>query len=170
MIREFLTFRIEGALLGVDINCVEEVLSEVILTPVPLSETSVAGLVNLRGRVMVGLDLRARLGHPPWRSEVSQASVVLRTTTAQACLVVDRIGDVLRAEDSQFEPAPHTLDLRVRQLVCGAYALDRELLLAVDVHALLDPAASGPAASGLAASGLATSDTGVRATARPARA
>jgi purine-binding chemotaxis protein CheW len=147
---ELLTFRLEDALLGVDVGAVQEVLSGVLLTAVPRSPVSVAGLVNLRGRVVLALDLRALMGRPHRGPEEAKASVILGSRGLRVCLVVDRIGDVVRVADCQFEPPPQTLGAPARHLVRGAYTLEHDLLLALDVDSLLEVTSFRAAAAPLA--------------------
>ena len=135
--RDLVTFSLEDALLGVDVGAVQEVLGGVQLTAIPLAPPAVAGLVNLRGQVLLAVDLRARMGRPARRSDQPKASVILLTERGQVCLVVDSIGEVVRVSDAQFEPPPETLSSAAQSLVRGAYKLDHQLLLALDVESAL---------------------------------
>lgn len=136
--REMVTFVLEDALLGIDVGAVQEVLGELPLTAMPLAPPAVAGLVNLRGEVLLAVDLRARMGRPPRQADEPASHVILRTDQGQVCLVVDRIGEVVEVGDHQFEPSPQTLSERARDLVLGAYKLTDELLLDLDVRTALD--------------------------------
>ena len=93
--REMVTFVLEDALLGIDVADVQEVLGELPLTAMPLAPPAVAGLVNLRGEVLLAVDLRARMGRPPRGDDEPASHVILRTDQGQVCLVVDRIGEVV---------------------------------------------------------------------------
>ncbi len=138
MSTDLVTFALEDVLLGVDVGAVQEVLGEVTVTAVPLAPPAVAGLVNLRGQVLLAVDLRARMGRPPRPADAPMASVILRTEQGQVCLVVDHIGEVVRTQDDQFEPPPDTLTGAARALVHGAYKLQHRLLLSLDIEAALD--------------------------------
>ncbi len=63
MSRQFATFTLDGARYGVDVLRVQEALRAHTRTPVPLAPPGIAGLVNLRGQVVMTIDLRIRLGH-----------------------------------------------------------------------------------------------------------
>jgi purine-binding chemotaxis protein CheW len=134
---ELVTFSLEDALLGVEVGAVQEVLGGVQLTGIPLAPSAVAGLVNLRGQVLLAVDLRARMGRPARKAGDPKASVILLTERGQVCLVVDSIGEVVRVSDDQFEPPPETLTAAAHDLVRGAYKLDRQLLLALDIESAL---------------------------------
>jgi purine-binding chemotaxis protein CheW len=137
MKHELVTFSLEDALLGVEVGAVQEVLGGVQLTAMPLAPAAVAGLVNLRGQVLLAVDLRARMGRPARQAGEPKASVILLTDRGQICLVVDSIGEVVNVSDDQFEPPPETLTGSARSLVLGAYKLEHQLLLALDIESAL---------------------------------
>jgi purine-binding chemotaxis protein CheW len=135
--REMITFGLEDELLGVDVGEVQEILGALPLTAIPLAPPAVAGLVNLRGEVLLAVDLRARMGRPPRSADDPASNVIVRTEHGPVCLVVDRIGEVVAVRPEQYEASPHTLDDRARALVTGAYKLPDRLLLDLDVGSAL---------------------------------
>ncbi|MCL3860885.1 chemotaxis protein CheW [Actinotalea sp. K2] len=134
MSRQLATFVLDGARYGVDVLRVQEALRSQVRTPVPLAPAGVAGLVNLRGQVVVTVDLRVRLGLPPLAEDADPMMVVVLVDGEPISLLVDEIGDVIDVEDSQFETPPDTLDAALRDVIVGAYKLDAGLLLALDVE------------------------------------
>ncbi len=133
------TFELEGRLYGVDVNAVQEVLRGQTRTRVPLAPTSVAGLINLRGQVLAAMDLREQLGLPPRAVDAPEPMlVVIRVDGEPIALLVDRIGAVVDVNDESFEPPPDTLTGPTRELIRGAYKLEGELLLALDVERAVD--------------------------------
>jgi purine-binding chemotaxis protein CheW len=146
--REMVTFGLAGELLGVDVGHVQEILGNLPLTAIPLAPPAVAGLVSLRGEVLLAVDLRARMGRAPRSEDEPTSNVIVRTEHGPVCLVVDAIGEVVNVRDDQFEATPHTLDDRARALVAGAYKLPDRLLLDLDVESALalDPDQDGTTA------------------------
>lgn len=132
---QFVTFHLAEHLYGIEVRNVQEVLPARTVSPVPLAPGDVAGLVNLRGQVVLAADLRARLGLPGY--DGTQMLVVVSTGADPVALLVDRIGEVVEVAPDQFEPAPATLDADLRQMLRGAYKLDRQLLLELDVPAAI---------------------------------
>lgn len=133
MTKQLATFVVDGATYGVDVTCVQEALRDLPRTPVPLAGPAVAGLVNLRGQVVLALDLRARLGLPAGPAE--RMLVVVTAGADPVALLVDHVGEVVEVSGDQFEPPPGTLAAPLRSLLRGTYKLDGRLLLALDVHA-----------------------------------
>lgn len=140
--RQLCTFRVGPLFLAIDVADVQEVLYEAAVTEVPLAHPSVAGLINLRGQIASCIDLRNRLGLPPADDVDSCIHVVVLVKGEPTSLRVDRIGDVLGIEPGIFEAAPETLDEDMRDFIVGAFKLESELLLILDVERTV---AVGPA-------------------------
>ena len=132
--RHLATFVIDGARFGVDVLLVQEALRSQERTPVPLAAPGIAGLVNLRGEVVLSIDLRVRLGLAPLTGDAEPMMVVVQVGGEAVSLLVDEVGDVIDVEDSQFESPPDTLEPALRQVILGAYKLPTGLLLALDVE------------------------------------
>ena len=132
--RHLATFVIDGARFGVDVLLVQEALRSQERTPVPLAAPGIAGLVNLRGEVVLSIDLRVRLGLTPLAQDAEPMMVVVQVGGEAVSLLVDEVGDVMDVEDSQFEGPPDTLPADLRQVILGAYKLPTGLLLALDVE------------------------------------
>ena len=131
--QQFTTFVLDGHLFGVEVETVQEVIRYQEMTRVPLATGSVGGLINLRGQVITALDLRRRLGMPDRAEGTLPMNVVVRTEEGVVSLLVDQIGDVIETDTNQFEVPPDTVSLQARDLIRGAFKLDGQLLLALDV-------------------------------------
>ena len=130
---QYVTFTLGGALYGVDVTRVQEALRAHTRTRVPLAPVDVAGLVNLRGQVVLTIDLRPRLGVPPLKADAEPMMVVVQVDGEPVSLLVDEIGDVVDVGPERFEVPPDTLDVGLRRLITGAYKLESSLLLILDV-------------------------------------
>jgi len=131
---QFCTFLVDGRLFAVEIEHVQEVLREQVVTAIPLAPAVVRGLINLRGEIIPALDLRVRLELPPAGDGAS--NVVLRTPMGLVSVLVDEIGDVLDLAAAQFEPPPPSLDGPARRLIRGVYEREQELILALEPRAV----------------------------------
>lgn len=135
---QYVTFRAGPLFFGIDVAQVQEVLRYQPMTPVPLAPAMVKGLVNLRGQIITALDLREMLKLTPFALSDRPMNVVLRTGLEVVSLLVDSIGDVIEVAPASFENVPETVPGHLRGLLLGVFKLDTELLLAVDVNALID--------------------------------
>jgi purine-binding chemotaxis protein CheW len=107
------------------------------MTRAPLAPEEIRGLINLRGQIVVALDLRRRLGLPEREEGALPMNVVVRSDDASISLLVDEIGDVLEVDEELFEPPPETLQAG-REFVRGAYKLDGRLLLELDMDRVVE--------------------------------
>ncbi len=92
--REFVAIRLVGQVFGVPVELVQDVLTRQKATPVPLAPAWVAGLLNRRGRIATAIDLRARLGLDPARSDQPGMTVVVEHSGELYALLVDAVGEV----------------------------------------------------------------------------
>lgn len=139
MIRLYATFVVANTLFGVDATDVQEILLPQRLTRVPLAPSEVDGLANLRGQVVVTIDLRKRLHLPPAEAESDVVNIVLRTDSGPVSIVVDEVGDVLEAHDDDLDVPPPTLSRPTKDLVTAVHKLDDRLLLVLDVARTASP-------------------------------
>jgi purine-binding chemotaxis protein CheW len=130
---QYVTFQVADCLYGVDVTHVQEVLRPQPRTPSPLAPPTVAGLVNLRGQVVLAVDLRERLMLPA-RDGDEPMMVVVRVGAETISLLVDHIGEVVTVGPETFAEPPETLPVAMRQVVRGAHRLPDKLLLVLDVE------------------------------------
>ena len=139
MAHQYCTFRLGGHLFGVPVETVQEVLREQNLTKVPLAPEEVSGLINLRGQIVITVDLRERMGLPRREPGEETTNVVVRTSDdTVTSLLVDKIGDVLEPDLDRFEAPPDTVPARLRELVTRVCKLDKQLMLVLDTEKAVD--------------------------------
>lgn len=107
---QYLTFRIDREVYGIDVVNAREVIEVTSLTPMPKAPAWIRGVVNLRGSVLPVLDLRRRfsLGETQLakRSSVVVVELPLDDGSLQVGVLVDSALEVFEYPDSQIEPPP----------------------------------------------------------------
>jgi purine-binding chemotaxis protein CheW len=131
---QFCTFLLKDQVFGIPVQQVQEVLKGQDMTRVPLVPDVIRGLINLRGQIVMAVDLRRRFGMEDRSDSVAPLNVVVRTEEGAVSLLVDEIGDVLEVEEEKFEEAPETLHGAQRELVKGVYQLPDHLMLVLDTE------------------------------------
>jgi purine-binding chemotaxis protein CheW len=99
-------FELDGREFALPIQDIAEILQMVLVTPVPEVPPWVAGVVNLRGRVIPIVDLRTRLGIPTRRPELNTPILIAEQGTRKLGLIADAVRDVVSLEDAALEPPP----------------------------------------------------------------
>src|SRR5438477_3279872 len=136
-VAEYVTAVIGGQLFGLPISRVQDVFMPERLTRVPLASSEIAGVLNLRGRIVTVVDMRARLGLPKNDGKPPMAvGVDLRGESYG--LLIDQIGEVLRLADDGCEENPVNLDPRMAKLAGGVHRLDGQLMVVLDVDRVLE--------------------------------
>lgn len=132
--KQFSTFFVDGLFFGVEVEKVQEVIRYQEMTRVPLVPPVIRGLINLRGQIVMALDLRRRFGMEERLDSELPLNVVVRTDDGAVSFLVDEIGDVLEADEEKFEAAPETVKGEARELVQGVYKLEDRLMLVLDAQ------------------------------------
>ena len=120
-------------LFGLPILRVQDVFMPDGMTRVPLAPPEIAGLLNLRGRIVTAIDMRRRLDFGRrerragrWRS-ASNSRAILRA--AGRC---DRRGDAASGRRARAQAGP--ISTRgCRAVSAGVYRLDGQLMVILDV-------------------------------------
>lgn len=134
---EIATFRVGDALMGIAIEHVEEINHHLELTPVPHAPPCVRGLMNLRGEVVTVIDLRVVLGLEPTAVTRQTCNVVVGWCGEHFGIIVDRVGDVLRARREDIEPPPANISAADGRLLSGVCKLENDILAILDVEQVL---------------------------------
>jgi purine-binding chemotaxis protein CheW len=141
----FCTFFLDGNLFGVPVPQVQEVIRFQQMTPVPLAPDVVEGLINLRGQIVIAIDLRRQLSIAARSGQELPLNVVMRTSDGAVSLLVDEIGEVIEVEPSTFEAPPETVAESVRGMILGVHKLEGRLLHVLDTERACQVSRSGDA-------------------------
>jgi purine-binding chemotaxis protein CheW len=112
------------------------------MTRVLLVPPVIRGLINLRGQIVMAIDLWRRFGMVDRPDSELPMNVVVRTEDGAVSFLVDEIGDVLEVEDQTFEQLFETLQGPAQDLVRGVYKLPDRLLLILDTERTVENAKS----------------------------
>lgn len=134
---EYVTVRIGGQLFGVEVSEIREVFSPQDVTEVPRAPAEIAGLLNLRGRIVTAVEARTKLGLPPRAPDAPCMALGLEQGAELFGVLVDEVGEVLRLRPDTLEAAPAHIDPKWRALLKGVHRLEKQLLAVLDVRALI---------------------------------
>jgi purine-binding chemotaxis protein CheW len=143
---EYVTAMIGGQLFGLPIARVQDVFIPDRMTQVPLSSPDIAGILNLRGRIVTVIDMRCRLGVPQQKSEQPAMAIGIECRGESYGLLIDDIREVMTLPDSMRETNPINLDPLLAQVSSGVIRLDSQLLVVLDIDRVLQVSAQIQAA------------------------
>ena len=136
--QEYVTATIGEQLFGLPIRRVQDVFMPERVTRVPLAPPEIAGVLNMRGRIVTLIDLRRRLGLPARAQAADVMAIGVELRGESYGLLIDAVGEVLRLDDTAREANPVNLDAELAQVSAGIHRLEGQLLMVLDVDRLLD--------------------------------
>jgi purine-binding chemotaxis protein CheW len=138
--QQYCTFFLDRLLFGIRSQEIQEVIPYRELRPVPLAPDVVVGLLNLRGQVLVAVDLRRKLELPERPVDMRPVGLVVRFGGETLCLLADEVGGVVEVEEvmSELLPVPETLAVGSRRLLEGVLRLENELMHVLDTEQICE--------------------------------
>lgn len=101
---DLLLFTLDGRSFAVRLGLVERVVAMAALSPLPGAPSVIAGLVNLGGRFLPVLDVRARLGMPARAPRLTDGLVIVHLARGDVALWVDHVDGTLRLPATALQP------------------------------------------------------------------
>jgi purine-binding chemotaxis protein CheW len=135
---DYVTFTTAGQVFGLPIERVQEVFRPLHITRVPLSGPQIAGVLNLRGRIVTAIDMRSRLDLHERDGEQTPMAIGIESRGESFGLLVDALGEVVKLPEGEREANPVNLDRKLARVSAGVYRLDGQLLVVLDVDRVLD--------------------------------
>jgi purine-binding chemotaxis protein CheW len=127
------TFYVRDALCAIDAAGVQEVIRLSSVTPVRHASDEVAGVINLRGKIVTLLDIGMILGLGKAPATRDSRVFIVEDRTEFLGLLVDRVGEVFEVDPSREEPLPANIPASRARFFRGVYRADGHVI------ALLNP-------------------------------
>jgi purine-binding chemotaxis protein CheW len=102
----YVVFRIDAQTYALPVDVVTSVVRFTAPTPVPRAPRSVMGVINLRGRVLPIIDLKARFRSGAFAPGVNARIVVAEGPAGAVGVAVDAATDVARFSAEEMRPVP----------------------------------------------------------------
>ena len=129
---KYICFGLGSEEFGIPLLTVKEVLAIPDITPVPQTPPHFLGIINLRGKVISIMDLRAKFGIKFSTTEETTV-IILDFGDYQLGVVVDRVDSVLSLNSDQISSKPHIESSKSTDYITGVYRQGQKLLLILDI-------------------------------------
>lgn len=136
---ELLTFVIAGEQYAVDIERIVEIVTPRAVTRIPNADSSVVGIISLRGTIVTLVDVRRKLRHREADPDTADTRIVVIDFHREIVgFLVDRVLRVVKsaAGDIERHPVVHTTELD--ESVRGVFRAAGALTILLDLDKLLD--------------------------------
>lgn len=134
---QLVTFRIGEEEFGVDILAVQEIIRLMQITMVPRAPEFIEGVINLRGKVIPVVNMRARFNKEEHVPDSSTRIVVMELGQKIVGFLVDGVSEVLRIPENTVEDPPPVVAGIGSEYIRGIGKLDNRLLILLDLDHLL---------------------------------
>lgn len=142
---KYLTFGLADEHYGLEIQRVQEIVGLIPVTRVPRLPSFVAGVVNLRGRVIPVVDLRLSFGLPSAEMGERTCIIVVRVERAEGSsavmgVIVDEVSDVVDLAEGAIEATPEFGTYVDTSFMCGVGRDGDRVVLLLDIDQVLSGA------------------------------
>jgi purine-binding chemotaxis protein CheW len=130
---QYLTFVLNQQLYGVPIGTVREINRMSDITPVPKTPNYVAGVMNLRGKVIPVINLRTKLNFESISATKETCIIVIETQVGQVGMIVDSVSGVIELVSTQIEPTPNLGNTSETEFVLGMGKVENKVVILIDI-------------------------------------
>ena len=134
---QWVTFRLENEIYGVNVMQVKEVLRHTEIAPVPGAPSFVLGIINLRGSVVTVIDTCQRFALPTGEITDATRIMILEVEGHVIGILVDAVSEVVYLRQSEIEPSPSVGNDESSRFIQGVCHKNDTLLILVDLDKLL---------------------------------
>ena len=138
----YCTFEAAGRFFGVPLTDIKEITADVVCTEIPHAPECVRGYVNIRGQIILELDLKRLLKLPVLENGAAKRLVIFKQNVGPAFgLLVDEIGEIESVSDDEMvsiqSDAIGLLEPGPRGLVDCVCRLQKHLLVVLNPRKFL---------------------------------
>ena len=134
---QWVTFKLENEVYGVNVMQVQEVLRYTEIAPVPGAPDYVLGIINLRGNVVTVIDTRLKFGLMPAEITDNSRIIIIEAEKQVVGILVDSVAEVVYLKASEIDPAPSVGTEESARFIQGVSNRKEDLLILVDLNKLL---------------------------------
>ena len=136
----YVTFTVSGQLFGLKVAHVREIFFPEAIYHVPMAPRQVAGLLNLRGRIVTVIDMRDKLSLLDVADDRSEhrPSITTDRNGELYSLQIDKVGDIIEVDSASLRPVPTTVSPTWKLIAKAVCRLDGALMVILDIDALFD--------------------------------
>ncbi len=136
-ILQLVSFKIENEEFGIEISKVHEIIRLQNITKIPNAPHFVDGVINLRGKVIPVIDLRAKLNFPRKIFDKDSRIIVVEVESKKIGFIVDRVEEVIRISKSVTEAPPDLMNDINSDYILSVGKLENKLLILLDLEKVL---------------------------------
>jgi len=138
IIRQFLTFTVDGEEYGIDIMTVREIKGWTEATRLPNSPEFMRGVMNLRGLILPIFDLKSRFRLGTTDATDKHVVIIIAVNERNIGILVDTVSDILHVESAHIQPVPETQSAVDHAFINGLISLENRMVVLLNIDALFN--------------------------------
>jgi purine-binding chemotaxis protein CheW len=135
---QYLTFTLNQQLFGIPIQVVREINQLPEITPVPQAPEAVAGVINLRDKMIPVVDLRRKFDLPAKDYSRETCVIVVDGKQGQVAAIVDTVASVLPLSQAQIEAPPSLVQQSETSPILGLARTGQQVIVLLNMAVLVD--------------------------------
>ncbi len=139
---ELLSIRIGEQEFAMDIRSIREIRGWIASTPLPHAPSYVKGMINLRGTVLLVIDLAERLGLVSREPNAASVVVVVESGNRVAGLLVDAVCDIITVTDEVRQATPDAGSRSSHEYIEGLIMRESRIISIVSIPAIMPDGAA----------------------------
>ncbi len=137
--KQYVIFKLGKEEFGFDVANVREIQSIDSITAVHGSAQYIEGVMNLRGKLVTVINMRARFGMAPSSDLKEPKIVVIDAADAPVGFIVDEVTEVIHIERSNIEKVPSHIASKIEsEYVLGIAKREERLITLIDPLRVLE--------------------------------
>ncbi len=132
VLNQYLTFRLNSQLFCIGIETVREINQMVDIVPIPQTPEFIIGVMNLRGKIIPVIDLRAKFGLGSLERSKESCVIIIDCEVGLIGIAIEAVQDVITLSESQIE-IPEALDHNKLNYIKGLGKIESKIFVIIDI-------------------------------------
>ncbi len=135
---KYLTFVLGDEEYGIEITRVREIIGIVDITPVPKAPLFIKGIINLRGKVIPIVDMRAKFNMDQVDFTSQTCIIVVEVDNNLMGILVDTVSEVLDIKEEDIDPPPSFGSESNNMFMLGMAKIKGAVKILLNIHKVLN--------------------------------
>ena len=141
MTKQFLTFKLDEEIFGIDVIQIREILEYITITRIPQTPDFMCGVINLRGNVVPVIDFRLKFGMGKIERTVNTCIIVMEVEIDDEKMnlgaLVDSVQEVFELESEDIETVPKIGAKLKTEFIKGMGRRNDKFIILLDINKVI---------------------------------
>ncbi len=139
---KFLTFQLGKEIYGIPIKKAKEIIGVMTITHIPRTQGYIKGVINLRGKIVPVVDLRAKFGMKTKDYDDRTCIIIIEVSLSDSIrsvgIAVDTVSEVINIVKSDIEQSPQ-VDVQIEEgFLAGLGKMKDKVIIILNIDRILN--------------------------------